>query len=103
MSDAKYIVFKKIDMEDVPVDLWDQVRQYIEPIDDAEVIRKQDITSGPVFHLYANLIHAFIDLEFPPTIPTILRQELGEIADHFHNAGLDADEIRAAGKAKLPD
>lgn len=69
-------------------------------VHDAEVIRKQDATSGPVFHLYANLIQAYQDLLDPRGEADA---RLTEIADHFHNAALDADQIRLHGKSKLPD
>ena len=72
-------------------------------LEDAEVIRKQDITSGPVFHLYANLIRSFVDLLQGPLPITDRYDALQEIADHFHEAANEADEIRSRGGARLPD
>lgn len=70
-------------------------------ISDAEVIRAQDITAGPIFHMYAHLIYTFREL-------AVLRDPdhdkiLEAIADHFAEAGDYADHLRATGRAKLPD
>lgn len=58
---------------------------------DAEVIRKQDYTAAPIFHLYANLIQTFIDMGH--TIDPAIR-------DHFHEAAMDAE---AWEHKKVPD
>jgi hypothetical protein len=77
---------------------------------DAEVIRHQDITSGPIFHLYSNIINTFVDLVSGDTayddageLEHVNPDTLRTIADYFHDMGLMADEERRAGRAKLPD
>lgn len=67
-------------------------------VSDAEVVRKQDITSGPIFHTYANVMYTYREFA-----PIHMRDSLLAIADHFAEAAAEADEIRREGNAKLPD
>jgi hypothetical protein len=108
----KYAVLKWAD--------WENLTAYELPypsamtpllLPDAEIIRKQDITSGPIFHMYANLILSYADLltgdvgNFRPR-PSAASDEqlkhLQDVADHFHNAALDAENLPLISK-KLPD
>jgi hypothetical protein len=65
-------------------------------IKDAEVIRKQDITSAPIFHAYSSIIMSYVEVLLslgaeadPETMKRI--EGLQEIADHFHRAAVDAE------------
>ena len=99
----KYVVLKTADLERERPGLLDMVLEDVEPLTDAEVIRKQDITSGSVFHLYANLIVSFIELMEGPHPVVSTYDALRQIADHFHEAANESDELRKQGAAKLPD
>lgn len=71
-------------------------------VSDAEVIRAQDVTAAPLFHMYANLVQTFRDL-MTNHISDANDDNLSRIADHFHQAGVEADALRASGGTKLPD
>lgn len=61
-------------------------------ISDAEVIRGQDITSGPIFHTYASTLIAFRDLLIiNGGISEAEGEKLLDIADHFHHAAVEAE------------
>jgi hypothetical protein len=98
----KYAVLKWSDWEEFVIKAVVQAGIMPEApilVDDAEVVRKQDLTSAPIFYLYSNLVRSYIDLVGPNLSPDHV-VALIEIADHFHEAGLDADEW--PGK-RLPD
>jgi len=91
MTLPKYAVLRVADWDQIkstlgqhPTDNWDQAFL----LDDAEVIRKQDITSGPIFHTYSSIIMSFIDLD--PNMDHKTKGNLMEIADHFHVAAMQA-------------
>ena len=66
---------------------------------DGEVIRKQDITAAPIFHHYASQINTFIELGKKFGLPFDFGR-LEQIAEHFHNAALDAEALPVH---KIPD
>ena len=108
MSQPKYIVFKSEDWDafrdamiahpqgiiaaqDVPTPL---------PVVDAEVIRHQDITSAPIFYLYSQQLHHFIDMAQMVGMPLENEGHLLKIAEHFGEAAVKAEQ---SAKKKLPD
>lgn len=97
MKDDKYITFKRedflnfftlrshgIDLEDMP-----------SPIEDAVVIRRQDIFSAPALEAYANSILATVDAaasfaEVPTAEIQAKLKKLRDIADYFHDQASEA-------------
>lgn len=70
-------------------------------LQDAEVIRGQDVTAAPVFHAYASIINSFSDLLASRGVQPVARHDdLLAIADHFHEAALRSE---ARADRKLPD
>lgn len=74
-------------------------------LQDAEVIRHQDVTSAPIFHAYAGIILSYVEVlstigDPDPYIESEVIQGLQAIADHFHEAALKAEKHPAK---KLPD
>jgi hypothetical protein len=76
----------------------------------AEVIRLRDILAGPGLHAYAGAAQSMIDgIERRWTDDDIseedarARDSLSRVRDWAHHAALEADAIRTAGQAKLPD
>ena len=69
-------------------------------IQDAEVIRHQDLTAAPLFHSYASSIHSFMDLlKSRGMLTPSMEAEMTGIADHFHDA---ANKSEALEHRKLP-
>lgn len=105
---AKYVVLKIEDWDDIRTrfsyadpKLIDHIDKL--PVPDAEVIRKQDITAGPIFHLYSHLLHSYMELLASSAIvmdETVDIDYLLGVADHFHEAAVDADQWPVK---KLPD
>ena len=100
----KYFVCKKSDLRELfkrfnnPMDeaLLREVTDLELP--DAEVIRQQDITAAPIFHHYSSGINTLIELADSFAIP-VNRLRLREIADHFHEAAMAAEQA----DHKIPD
>jgi hypothetical protein len=84
---------KKVTAKAIPgLDAW--------RVQDAEVIRQQDLTAAPLFYAYASIIHSFADLASQTGTPTQY-ESLREVADHFMGA---AETSEALGEhRKLPD
>lgn len=105
MSNAKYLVVKKSDLE-VLKGHFQQNPNYLaafkiieaQELPDAEVIRWQDIASPQMFHHYSGVILTLIELakiyDLPLDIPN-----LQAISDHFHDAAVGAEEA----DHKIPD
>jgi hypothetical protein len=100
-ANDKYIVFKRAD--------W--LRYEVEgppptEVEDAVVIRRQDIFAGPAFHAYAACI-SMVHSIYP--MPPLDQDELDRVealkrsADYFHEQAVLADDLAGAGLAKLPD
>lgn len=110
MKDDKYAVFKigdwieewkqHQDPGDAPHPLTDLQRKRL---DDAVVIRTQDVFAGPALHAYAANISTAISVIKSLPIDAIEIDEavarLQSIADHFHEAALEADDK----VGKIPD
>lgn len=67
-------------------------------IDDAVVIRRQDVFAGPALHAYA------ANIRLAATLLKGTQQEgdLLAIASYFHEQATLADEVAHAGAAQLP-
>ena len=85
MEDDKYVVFKRLEFEDMPLTL-----------EDATVIRGQDLFAAPALDVYAASIS--IVLKFGGMTDET-RKELQNAADYFHER---ANESRAIA-FKTPD
>ncbi len=90
--DDKYIVFKRAEYE-----AWAVGGPKAEPIDDAVVIRRQDVFAPPALDVYANAIQIAIELRGATTVEQ--RENLRQTADYFH------EQAEAAWHTdrKLPD
>lgn len=98
----KYVVFKKED--------YDRFNKHNndpnhEPrnLDDAVVIRSQDVFAGPGLHAYAGVVQTAIDLtkmEFGFSDGDDEIAHLEHLRDFFHSKAVDADESPIK---KLPD
>jgi hypothetical protein len=70
-------------------------------LNDAEVIRGQDITAAPIFHAYSSIILSFMEFLNPgPGIGSERLNYLQQVSDHFHEAALKSE---ARDDRKLPD
>ena len=100
----KYVVFKREDWE-AHLDQPGCMPESLE-VDDAVVIRRQDVFAPPALDAYANLITAAIQISqdaagFIPGVDEELEatKRMREIADYFHEqAQISYDTFR-----KLPD
>jgi hypothetical protein len=99
----KYIVHKRAEW-----DRWcdgiDAVHTWPSEIDDAVVIRRQDVFAGPGLYSYANAVQTGIevlDLEHPgrPGALTLRLERLEEIRDYFAEQAQLATEL----PSKIPD
>jgi hypothetical protein len=94
MGDNKYIVFKRSE--------WGQVAGPAQEVEDAVVIRRQDVFAPPALDAYANAIQVVIEtLQLDASEPRTfeLMGRLQYIADYFHDqAAKSWSEQR-----KLPD
>ena len=115
MGNSKYVVFKRENF-----DLWlaampewggvsrspeaqdtvDMVMKTVPPeLEDAVVIRRQDVFAPPALDAYANAIQVVVEVLTNGTSPSGRSAELQKIADYFHTqAQLAWDTVR-----KLPD
>ena len=110
MTDDKYIVFKREDFDEF-FRLVQADRPYIEALtdrslNDAVVIRTQDVFAGPALHCYAASISVAAKLVSAQHIDRDYTEEeasqinrLQQIADYFHERALEADE----SEQKVPD
>jgi len=115
MHDEKYVVFKWEDMIDFIQELckdgvptFQEVDETVKAwkVDDAVVIRRQDVFSPPALDSYANSILAAVEVlqdcyegGLPPDVYGTVRR-LRSIADYFHNQARDA---WAETQKKVPD
>jgi hypothetical protein len=95
-QDDKFIVFRRKEFEEFesyydrsPIDMG------FHPVEDATVIRCRDIFAGPVLHTYANIVAMMAG--FTENGP------LMAVADYFAGRAELADQINAAGEARVPD
>jgi hypothetical protein len=105
---SKYVVMKREDWEKVRRHEFLNAEEKLLP--DAEVIRKQDITSAPIFHAYSGIVLSYIEVlrsicdsvDNTQELNRITKQinQLQEVADHFHDAALSAELWPTR---KLPD
>lgn len=107
MKDEKYIVFKRED--------WDRytsrsgcganVAKALLPLDDAVVIRTQDVFAAPALDGYANAIRTGMAIATLGPLENNaeaneIHWRLGEIADYFHDRACESWE---RGDKKIPD
>lgn len=98
---GKYITFKRADYDAIIIKDGPKMSAELKhvllqsEVNDAVVIRRQDVFAGPALHTYAHSIalaaSQFADGE--------QRKKLQDIADYFHEQAVLADEMRG----KLPD
>lgn len=97
MKDEKYLVFKRDEFIE-----RHGTGKLVEALDDAVVIRKQDIFAGPALHAYASSIQTAIEVvetsgaEFNRRA----RAKLYEVRDYFFQQALEADDVNPK---KVPD
>lgn len=100
MMDDKYVVFKKEDF--VEGKTWREgFKPDARPLEDATVIRGQDLFAAPALHAYANAMGVAISIlkqDDRPTTEAIV-ERMREVADYFHQRAVEAEEIGF----KLPD
>lgn len=100
MGDGKYVVFKREEWRQW-IDEWPEVDPEAEPaaLEDAVVIRRQDVFAPPALDAYANAIQTCVEVLCNGTSPSGRAADLQKIADYFHTqAQLAWDTVR-----KLPD
>lgn len=96
MSEGKYVVFKKKDYDDwFKSYLNNNIPGKLQPIDDAVVIRRQDIFAPPALDTYANSIRVALSISPPGKINT----NLADTADYFHQQAVLSWNINR----KIPD
>lgn len=96
----KYIVFKKAEWDDKVG--WSPMFDIPEPVEDAVVIRRQDVFAPPALDAYANAIQTAVEVMsgfgITPGGSSPIDQ-LRDIADYFHDQAAKA----WAEQRKLPD
>lgn len=106
MQDDKYVVFKIGDW----LDFWKEfpdspdTEHLLTPLqrkrlDDAVVIRRQDVFAPPALDAYANCIMVVLETEKAINGNTKLAQRLQNIADYFHTQAAEAWQA----DRKVPD
>ena len=96
MEDDKYVVFKRAEFERWVKVVESYILEELTPLDDATVIRGQDLFAAPAFDVYAGSIA--IVLKFGGMTEE-KRINLQRSADYFHER---ANESRAIA-FKIPD
>lgn len=93
MNDSKYVVFKREDflawfaLRSHGVDLGDMPPA----LEDAVVIRRQDVFAPPALDAYANNIQSAVEaIKATGVEPHGLAERLTEIADYFHDQASEA-------------
>lgn len=97
MIDEKYVVFKREEFVAWWRDVVEARTDLPAALEDATVIRGQDLFAGPALHAYAASIAIAVKL-LNGTNPEEASRLLG-IADYFSERAAEADEI----SHKLPD
>lgn len=106
IRDEKYVVFKRSDLADLR-EYFKRNRNFAphldaimeKQLDDAVVIRTQDIFAGPALHGYAAALAIAVRVwSFAPGHEREVAS-LQSIADYFHERAVEADE----GPRKIPD
>jgi hypothetical protein len=93
VQDDKFVVLRRADVAMMSVE--DQARLGDLAVNDAVVIRRQDLFAGPALHAYA----ANIQLATKLAGPSDRTNRLKQIADYFHEQAILAD----AEGWKVPD
>jgi len=107
VNDQKYIVFKR---EELRARFGHSQRLNELELEDAVVIRTQDVFARSGLMAYANTIYAHVTLlhelyehgELPPNAAAMI-DRLFEIANYFHQRADEAEGRVAAGQVKVPD
>lgn len=110
MTDTKYIVFKRTSFDDLLIKVVPELTPSVgdalnvlasEQIEDAVVIRKQDVFAAPALDAYANAIAVAIEVlsshNRGNNNPMV--ESLKAIADYFHSAASASWEM----DRKIPD
>lgn len=94
MSDEKYIVFKR--------EVWGRfigtrpVEDQPPTVDDAVVIRTQDVFAAAGLSAYAHNIECAMMFVYD-------MEELAKVRDYFRSVAQEAEDRLARGECKLPD
>lgn len=100
-DDNKFVVFNRQRLLAVmPMD--DQKLYMPLQVDDAVVIRQQDIFAGPALHVYSASINAAI-MAIKDRDPKADCRKLQSIADYFHEQATEADQLAGSEAGKIPD
>lgn len=106
--DRKYVVIKKSDLDEY-LDTWEgtlggspALRSDLESIDlqDAEVIRGQDLTAASIFYHYASTLQSYAEILEQAEGVSNRVKHLREVADYFFEAAHRSEQRQ---DRKLPD
>jgi hypothetical protein len=114
MKDDKYVVFKLSEWQRYMAAVGDGAARRglrdLEALDDAVVIRTQDVFSASGLTAYAQCILAHMDALMLNDDAFKLseyeerrRQQLQRIADYIYTRIAEAEGIRQSGRSKVPD
>ena len=78
------------------------MKQFPTPLEDAVVIRTQDIFAAGGLSAYAHNIRAYIGGAFH-FIPSEMVEQLLEVADYFASVAQEAEDRLNRGECKVPD
>lgn len=102
MQDEKYVVFKKSDIDLVLLQDLMESNTTVSlpvPIDDAVVIRTQDIFAAGGLSAYAHQINVFLQHAMSEDDASALE----EIRDYFLGVAQEAEDRMHRGECKVPD
>jgi hypothetical protein len=105
MTERKYVVIKKSELEKLEgrslhFGVFEKIRSL--DLEDAEVIRGQDLTAASIFYHYASSMQAMAELIEHMRLPMVPEyvKKLRDIADYFFDA---AHRSEQRTDRKLPD
>ena len=97
VTDEKYVVFKRSE--------WDASQRgegVPTLLDDATVIRSQDVFAGPALHAYASSIETSLEIleALGWDVDSVAVKRMEDARDYFFQRALEADDVRTK---KVPD
>lgn len=104
VQDEKYVVFKRDDWENFKRDtIFDYHPQATygepDPIEDATVLRPNDIFTAPTLHAYVGAVTTAIEI-YERVLDIAAPAQLAEARDYFMNRAEEADHT---GSRRFPD
>lgn len=101
-ADEKYIVFKRSDFTPEFAKYLLSMKQFPTPLEDAVVIRTQDIFAAGGLSAYSHSIRAYLG-GAQMYLPEGMMQQLLEVADYFASVAQEAEDRLVRGECKVPD